>query len=106
MSLRLSNLKHWCGGIGPAFVAIGVGNRIRGSTSGTAQRYTYCCTTKGSLASYQPNLNRIAIGFLGREKAQPGSWSDLNAVAGRGVWPVRKSVVRSWHLLACRRSKG
>jgi hypothetical protein len=26
----LSNLKRWCGGIGPAFVAIGVGNRTRG----------------------------------------------------------------------------
>jgi hypothetical protein len=29
-SLRLSNLKRWCGGIGPAFGAIGVGNRTRG----------------------------------------------------------------------------
>jgi hypothetical protein len=28
--LRLSDLKHWCGGIGPAFVVIGIGNRTRG----------------------------------------------------------------------------
>ena len=26
----MSNLKRWCGGIGPAFAAIGVGNRTRG----------------------------------------------------------------------------
>jgi hypothetical protein len=26
----VTNLKRWCGGTGPAFVAIGVGNRTRG----------------------------------------------------------------------------
>jgi hypothetical protein len=28
--VTIVNLKRWCGGIGPAFVAIGVGNRTRG----------------------------------------------------------------------------
>ena len=28
--VTIVRLKRWCGGIGPAFVAIGVGNRTRG----------------------------------------------------------------------------
>jgi hypothetical protein len=28
--VTIVHLKRWCGGIGPAFVAIGVGNRTRG----------------------------------------------------------------------------
>ena len=40
-SLRLSKLKRWCGGIGPAFVAIGVGNRTRGEGAREARRTSF-----------------------------------------------------------------
>jgi hypothetical protein len=34
----LSNLKRWCDGIGPAFVAFGIGNRTRGGPPANRNR--------------------------------------------------------------------
>jgi len=42
LSLRLSDMKRWCGGIGPAFVVIGVEIELAGRAPANTQASLFC----------------------------------------------------------------